>query len=164
VINLERQTLKLAIQRPALLGPAFDGMGAEVFTAPAHRAARELIAGCGGVATAGPVREWIDRLLAAAPNDNARMFLTRLAVESVEAPGADAEPDARFADDVLTRIEELAVSRQIVAVKSRLQRMNPVTARPSTTECSVILWLWSSVASCCSSEPAVREGQVSTRI
>ena len=129
VINLERQALKLAIQRPALLGPAFDGLGAEVFTAPAHRAVRELIAGCGGVATAGPVREWIDRLLAAAPNDNARMFMTRLAVESVEAPGADAEPDARFADDVLTRIEELAVSRQIVAVKSRLQRMNPVTGQ-----------------------------------
>jgi len=129
VINLERQSLKLAIQRPALLGPAFDGMGAEVFTAPAHRAVRELISSCGGVAQAGPVREWIDRLLAAAPNDNARMFLTRLAVESVEAPGADAEPDARFADDVLTRIEELAVSRQIVAVKSRLQRMNPVTGQ-----------------------------------
>ncbi|HEX7996388.1 MAG TPA: toprim domain-containing protein, partial [Streptosporangiaceae bacterium] len=66
VINLERQALKLAIQRPALLGPAFDGMGAEVFTAPAHRAVRELISSCGGVAQAGPVREWIDRLLAAA--------------------------------------------------------------------------------------------------
>ena len=129
VINLERQALKLALQRPALLGPAFDGMGSEVFTAPAHRAVRELIAGCGGVATAGPAREWMDRLLAAAPNDNARMFLTRLAVEPVEAPGADGEPDARFADDVLTRIEELAVSRQIVTVKSRLQRMNPVTGQ-----------------------------------
>jgi DNA primase len=126
VVNLERQALKLAIQRPALLGPAFDSMGPDTFTAPQHRAVRQLIAGCGGVATAGPVREWIDRLLGAAPNDTARMFLTRLAVESVEAPGADAEPDARFADDVLTKIEELAVSRQIVAVKARLQRMNPV--------------------------------------
>lgn len=126
VINLERQVLKLAIQRPALLGPAFDSMGPDAFTAPQHRAVRELIAGSGGVATAGPVREWIDRLLGAAPNDTARMFLTRLAVESVEAPGADAEPDARFADGVLTKIEELAVSRQIVAVKARLQRMNPV--------------------------------------
>ena len=115
------------MQRPALLGPAFDGMGPDVFTAPAHRAVRELIAACGGVAAAGPVREWVDRLLAAAPNDNARMFLTRLAVESVEAPGADGEPDAKFADGVLVRIEELAVSRQILAVKSRLQRMNPVT-------------------------------------
>src|SRR5215468_1838517 len=36
VINLERQALKLAIQRPALLGPAFDGMGTEVFSAPGH--------------------------------------------------------------------------------------------------------------------------------
>jgi DNA primase len=126
VINLERQVLKLALQRPALLGPAFDSMGPDAFTALAHRAVRELIAGCGGVATAGPVREWIDRLLGAAPNDTARMFLTRLAVESVEAPGADAEPDAKFADDVLTKFEELAVSRQIVAVKARLQRMNPV--------------------------------------
>jgi len=126
VINLERQVLKLALQRPALLGPAFDSMGPDAFTAPQHRAVRELIAGCGGVATAGPVREWIDSVLRAAPNDTARMFLTRLAVESVEAPGADAEPDARFAEDVLTKIEELAVSRQIIAVKARLQRMNPV--------------------------------------
>src|SRR5207245_2267255 len=76
---------------------------------------------------AGPPREWVERLLAAAPNDNARKFLTRLAVESVEAPGADAEPDVRYADDVMNRVEELAVSRQIAAVKSRLQRMNPVS-------------------------------------
>jgi DNA primase len=127
LVNLERQALKLAIQRPALLGPAFDGMGADAFTAPAHRSVRELIAGCGGVATAGAVRDWVDRLLAAAPNDRARMFLTRLAVEPIEAPGADAEPDAKYADNVLCRIEELSVSRQIALVKSRLQRMNPVT-------------------------------------
>jgi DNA primase len=127
VTNLERQALKLAVQRPALLGPAFDGLGADAFTVPAHRAVRELIAGCGGVASAGSAREWAEALRAAAPNDNARMFLTRLAVEAVEVPRADGEPDAKFADDVLTRIEELAVSRRIALVKSRLQRMNPVT-------------------------------------
>jgi DNA primase len=129
VVNLERQALKLAIQRPALLGPAFDGMGPDAFTDPAHRAVREIIVSCGGVANAGAVRDWVERLLAMAPNDNARMFLTRLAVEPVEAPGVDGEPDARFADDVLTRIEELAISRQIVAVKAKLQRMNPVTGQ-----------------------------------
>lgn len=130
VINLERQALKLAIQRPALLGPAFDGFAADVFTAPAHQAVRELIAECGGVGTAGPAGEWIDRLLDAAPHDNARMFLTRLAVEPAEAPGAAAEPDDRYADYVLSRLEELAVSRRITQVKSRLQRMNPVTEQP----------------------------------
>ncbi len=127
VVSLERQALKLAVQRPALLGPAFDALGADAFTVPAHRAVRELIAGCGGVAAAGASRDWVDALLAAAPTGAARSFLTRLAVEPVEAPGADGEPDVRFAEDVLARVEELATSRQIAALKARLQRMNPVS-------------------------------------
>ncbi len=61
VINLERQVLKLALQRPALLGPAFDSMGPDAFTAPPHRAVRELIAGCGGVATRRTCRVPADR-------------------------------------------------------------------------------------------------------
>ena len=72
VVNLERQVLKLAIQRPALLGPAFDGLAADAFTVSAHQAVRELIADCGGVASAGLPREWVDLLLDAAPHDNAR--------------------------------------------------------------------------------------------
>ncbi len=105
-------------------GRAAGGGGSR---APAHRGVRDLIAGRGGVATAGPVRGWVDRLLAAAPNDAARTFLTRLAVEPVER--ADGEPDAAYAGDIIARLEELAISRQIAVVKSRLQRMNPVTAQ-----------------------------------
>ncbi len=127
VVNLERQVLKLALQRPALFGPAFDGLGADAFTVSAHQSVRELISGCGGVGDAGPPREWVERLIDAAPHDNARMFLTRLAVEPVEAPGAAAEPDVRYADELLTRVEELTVTRRIALVKSRLQRMNPLT-------------------------------------
>jgi DNA primase len=126
VANLERQALKLAVQRPALCGPSFDALGADDFTVPVHAAMRDLIAGCGGVAGAGSVREWSERLRAAAPSDTARAFVTRLAVEPLQAPGADGEPDARYADGVLARVEELAISRQIAVVKSRLQRMNPV--------------------------------------
>ena len=126
VANLERQALKLAVQRPALCGPAFDALGADDFTVPVHAAMRDLIAGCGGVAGAGSAREWAERLRAAAPSDTARAFVTRLAVEPLQAPGADGEPDARYADGVLAKVEELAISRQIAVVKSRLQRMNPV--------------------------------------
>ena len=36
------------------------------------------------------------------------------------------EPDARYAEVVLARVGELAVSREITSVKARLQRMNPV--------------------------------------
>jgi DNA primase len=127
VVNVERQALKLAIQRPALCGPAFDELSAAIFTVPAHAAVRDLIAACGGVATVRSAREWAERLRAAAPNDNARGFVTRLAVEPIEAPGQAAEPDARYAEGVLARVEELAVSREIAAIKSRLQRLSPVT-------------------------------------
>jgi DNA primase len=126
VVNVERQALKLAIQRPALCGPAFDELSAAIFTVPAHAAVRDLIAACGGVATVRSAREWAERLRAAAPNDNARGFVTRLAVEPIEAPGQAAEPDARYAEGVLARVEELAVSREIAAIKSRLQRLSPV--------------------------------------
>ena len=127
VANVERQALKLAIQRPALCGPAFDALPSAVFTVPAHAAVRELIAASGGAASAKSAREWSDRLRTAAPNDNARSFVTRLAVEPLEAPDRTGEPDARFAESVLARVEELAVSRDIASVKSRLQRLSPVT-------------------------------------
>jgi DNA primase len=126
IVNVERQALKLAIQRPALCGPAFDELPSAVFSVPAHAAVCELIAASGGVASARSPREWSERLRTAAPNDNARGFVTRLAVESIEVPGASGEPDAKFADAVLARVEELAVSRDIASIKSRLQRLSPV--------------------------------------
>jgi DNA primase len=129
VVNLERQALKLAIQRPALCGPVFDALQAGDFTVPVHGAVRELIAGCGGVVSARSAREWAEQLIGAAPNDRAREFVTRLAVEPLEAPGKDGEPDARYAEAVLADVERLAVSRQIIALKSRLQRLSPVDSQ-----------------------------------
>jgi DNA primase len=126
IVNVERQALKLAIQRPALCGPAFDELPSAVFTVPAHAAVCELIAASGGVVSARSGREWAERLRTAAPNDNARGFVTRLAVEPLEVPGPTAEPDAKFAEAVLARVEELSVSRDIASIKSRLQRLSPV--------------------------------------
>jgi DNA primase len=129
VVNVERQALKLAVQRPVLCGPAFDALDPAIFTVPAHAAVSQLIAASGGVASARSAREWSDQLRAAAPDDSVRSFVTRLAVEPLEVPGRNGEPDARFAESVLARVEELAVSRDIAAVKSRLQRLNPVVAQ-----------------------------------
>jgi DNA primase len=124
VVQLERQALQLAVQRPALCGPEFDALGAEAFTVPVHRAVYTLIAGCGGTAAGGgSAREWAGQLREEAPDEAVRAFVTRLAVEP---PVVAGEPDARYADVVLARVGELAVSREITAVKARLQRMNPV--------------------------------------
>ena len=126
VVQVEREALKLAIQRPALCGPAFDAIDRVAFTAPRHAAVRDLVTACGGTGGAGNAQEWAALLRQAAPDDRTRSFVTQLAVEPLRVPRADGEPDARYADAVLARVEELAVSRSIATVKSRLQRLNPV--------------------------------------
>jgi DNA primase len=124
LVQLERQVLQLAVQRPGLCGPEFDALGVDAFSAPAHQAVFSLIAACGGTAGArGSVREWAARLRDEAPNERAQAFVTQLAVEP---PVITGEPDARYADNLLARIGETAVSREIAAIKARLQRMNPL--------------------------------------
>ena len=123
VVWVEREVLKLAIQRPALCGPEFDTLGADTFTVPAHRAVFTLIVGCGGAATSDNTREWAARLREAAPSERAQAFVTELAVEPLRR---NSEPDEKYADILLARVSELAVSREITSVKARLQRMNPV--------------------------------------
>ena len=126
VVQVEREALKLAVQRPALCGPAFDALGPSAFTAAAHTAVQELIDGCGGTTGAADARQWATRLRDRAPDEQTRSLVTQLAVEPLRVPRADGEPDARYADAILARVEELVVSRKIVQVKSRLQRLNPV--------------------------------------
>lgn len=126
VVQVEREALKLAVQRPALCGPEFDALGDGSFTAAPHAATAALIGTCGGAGGTAGGREWVTRLLDAAPDDRTRSFVTELAVEPLRVPRADGEADARYASAVLARVEELAVSRLIAALKSRLQRMSPV--------------------------------------
>ena len=123
VVVAEREALKLAVQRPALCGPEFDALGADAFTAPVHRAVFTLIAACGGTTSGGGPRQWAARLREEAPNERAQAFVTALAVEPLQSI---REPDAKYADVLLAKVGELAVSREITSVKARLQRMNPV--------------------------------------
>jgi DNA primase len=74
------------------------------------------------VGTAGRARDWAAALREAAPDDRARAFVTELAVEPLQVSG---EPDEKYADVILARVGELAVGREIAAIKAKLQRMNP---------------------------------------
>ena len=127
VVVVEREALKLAVQRPALCGPEFDALGADAFTAPVHRAMFTLIAACGGTTSGGgSPRQWTAQLREQAPNERAQAFVTALAVESLHR-----EPDEKYADALLAQVGQLAVSREITSVKARLQRMNPVEEQSS---------------------------------
>ena len=93
VVRVEREALKLAVQRPALCGPEFDALGADAFTAPVHGAVFALIAACGGTsAGGGSAREWAAQLREAAPNERAQAFVTALAVEPLQHRPANRTP------------------------------------------------------------------------
>jgi DNA primase len=122
IAQVERETLKLAVQRPALLGPGFDAVPAEALLAPGHAEVRQLIAELGGIAAAiGP--EWAGRLREAAPNAEVRDMITGLAVEPLRSSG---DPDDRYARAMLSRLQEVQVTREITKLQSKLGRLNPV--------------------------------------
>jgi DNA primase len=122
---VEREVAKLAVQRPALLGPEFDALDAVVFTAPAYAAVRTAVAKAGGAATAGGGPDWVTKLQEASETDSVRELVTELAVEALQIKD---ESDPRYASSLVARLEEMALTRQIQELKSRLQRVNPVDA------------------------------------
>ncbi|MFC0039135.1 DNA primase [Actinomadura rayongensis] len=119
----ERELLKLALQRPAVLGPLFDGLPADAFLAPPHQAVRAVIATAGGSAAAADPADWGARLRDIAPNDQVRELITQLAVEPVHS---SQDSDDRYAVELLARIQERQLTRQIGDVKAKLGRLNPV--------------------------------------
>jgi DNA primase len=123
VLRVEREALKLAVQVPALAGPAFDDIAATAFSVPAHQRLAGLMARCGGTSGAGQPRDWTARLIEEAADDRVRAFLRELAVEQVQVAG---DIDEAYVEMVLARVAELAVGRQITVAKARLQRMSPL--------------------------------------
>ncbi|GAA0979584.1 DNA primase [Acrocarpospora macrocephala] len=121
--RLEAEALKLAVQRPALLGPEFDALGADAFTQPEHSALYQLIQETGGTAAGGSGgREWVERLLNGA-GDDLRPLVTRFAVEPVRA---EVNTEERYGAGVLTKLQEITVGRALDRLKSRMQRLNPI--------------------------------------
>ena len=123
VLRLEREAVKLAVQAPQLVAPEFDGLAEEVFTDAGFRTVAEAVSTSGGTSTAVAGEQWVTALREAAPDDELRGLITALAVE---APLSDTEPDARYAGQVLARLQEHAVVRRIAELKPSMQRINPV--------------------------------------
>jgi DNA primase len=58
-----------------------------------------------------------------AETDSVRDLVTELAVESMQT---NDEDDPRYAGSLLARLQEMALTRRISDLKSRVQRVNPV--------------------------------------
>lgn len=119
--RLERETLKLVIQHPAVIAPALGEVDENDFTHPAYRAVWAVVAATGGVSSADA--QWAARLEGATSDERLKALLTALAVESVHTA---KEPTAQYAAQHVHRLRELTALRRIADLKSRLQRTNPV--------------------------------------
>ena len=122
-LQVEREALKLALQRPALLGPAFDALDPLAFTHVAYGEVRDAVAKAGGTGSTAGGDAWITSVHESAVDDRVRALVTELVVEPVLAVN---EPNHRYASAQLAQLRVRALDRQIADVKSRLQRINPV--------------------------------------
>jgi DNA primase len=117
----ERELLKLALQRPELVSPAFDAYGVDEFTAPPYAAVRQAILDAGGAeyGTADP-QEYLLRVREAAPDDTVRAMVTELAVEAIMRRSVDE----LYAGEVLVRVRRRAVERRIRDLTGTVARLS----------------------------------------
>jgi DNA primase len=122
----ERQTAKLLIQNPDLFPGTWDGLTTTDFTHPAYaavfaaieKAAVEL----GGAKVTSDI-EWVHRVSEACEADEIRSLVASLAVESLPVQG---QVTPRYVIANSSALQLLTVMRSISALKSKLQRTNPV--------------------------------------
>lgn len=116
----ERELLKLALQHPELVSPAFDAYGVDEFTAPPYAAVRQTIAEAGGAEQGTQdTPEYLARVRDTAPNDTVRALVTELAVEAVHARTVDES----YAGVQLVQVRLRAVDRRIREVQGTLARL-----------------------------------------
>ena len=122
VAAVEREVLKLALQQPALAGPEFDALEPGAFLVERYRELRAAIAAAGGSGAGVTGPAWTEKIAAQLSDDRLRRGVQALAVEPLHS-GADGME--RYARALLARLHEIVTGRQIAAIKSKLQRINP---------------------------------------
>ncbi|MER5705606.1 DNA primase [Micromonospora sp. NPDC002296] len=121
---VEREALKLAVQEPVLAGPMFDAVEASEYRHPLHVAVREAVAAAGGAAGATGGAVWVEAVRDACADLAAQALVGELAVEPLRI---DGEPDPRYVSVTIARLQWGSVTGRIKDLKSKIQRINPVS-------------------------------------
>ncbi|MFG3505979.1 DNA primase [Streptomyces sp. NPDC047821] len=120
VHRTERELLKLALQHPSLVSPAFDAYGVDEFTAPPYAVVRQIIADAGGAEQGiSDAAGYLARVREAAPDDRARALVTELAVEPLHGRTVDEA----YAGEQLVAVRLRAVDRRVRDVQGALARL-----------------------------------------
>ncbi|MFH0175890.1 DNA primase [Streptomyces cacaoi] len=120
VYATERELLKLALQRPELVSPAFDAYGIDEFTAAPYAAVRQAIQDAGGAEYGiKDGQEYLVRVREAAPDDAVRAMVTELAVEAIMRRTVDEN----YAGEQLVTVRRRAVTRRLTDLQGTLTRL-----------------------------------------
>jgi DNA primase len=126
LLATERQTAKLLIQNPDLFPDSWDGLTTTDFTHPAYAAVfaavEKATVELGGASVTADT-EWVHRVSEACDSDEIRSLVASLAVEALPVQG---KVTVRYVIANSAALQLLTVIRSIAALKSRLQRTNPV--------------------------------------
>ncbi|MFZ3497502.1 DNA primase [Streptomyces sp. 5.8] len=131
----ERELLKLALQRPALVSPAFDAYGMDEFTAPPYAAVRQAILDAGGASLG--TEDYLPRVRDAAPNDTVRALVTELVVEAIHAKTVDEV----YAGVQLVQVRLRAVDRRVHEIQGTLARLGHQDAPEQLAAVQEELWV-----------------------
>ncbi len=134
---VERELLKLALQHPELVSPAFDNFGEDEFPTAPYTAVRRAVAAAGGAAYGTTVPDFTARVRDTAPDDSVRALITELTVEPIRTRRA---PDAIYAGEFLVKLRLQAVDARVAEVRAHLQRLGNRAAPEELTAVQGELW------------------------
>ncbi|MFG2821179.1 DNA primase [Kitasatospora sp. NPDC048365] len=117
---VERELLKLALQHPELVSPAFDQYGEEEFPTPPYQAVRRAIGQAGGAAYGAALPDFVGAVREVCPDDQVRGLVTELTVEPIRSR---RKADELYAGEFLVKLRLQAVERRIEESHSYLRRL-----------------------------------------
>ncbi|MGW6915703.1 DNA primase [Kitasatospora sp. NPDC054939] len=134
---VERELLKLALQHPELVSPAFDNYGEDEFPTPPYTAVRRAIGQAGGAAYGSGLGDFTSAVRESCPDDQVRSLVTELTVEPVRSR---RKVDAIYAGEFLVKLRLLAVDRRVAEVRAHLQRLGTRAAPEELHAVQTELW------------------------
>ncbi|WP_406093122.1 DNA primase [Kitasatospora purpeofusca] len=134
---VERELLKLALQHPDLVAPAFDNYAEDEFPTPPYTAVRRAIGQAGGAAYGATLADFTSVVREICPDDRVRSLVTELIVEPVRSR---RKVDAVYAGEFLVALRLLAVDRRVDEVRAHLQRLGNRAAPEDLHAVQTELW------------------------
>lgn len=120
-LMVERESLKCALQAPELVAQWYGGVEPTCYLAEPHQATHLAIAAAGGPQDGLSGLAWVDRVLAACPDDAVRDEVRQLAVEPVAG-----NLDRRYAVSAVAKLLANDTVRQVGRLKARMSRLDPI--------------------------------------